>query len=255
MRRWWCVAAALMAVVACSPESDGVIATTPGPSTAVTAATTAPPGPSTTQASVASMPVTASPEQASQSPLDAARDGVIPELAEIGLATRLSSMISVEAEEGTWVVSYLSNLPREPCLLGDPERPFPAAICTHEYAEILLMGDGAIVRAYPSPAAPLSWLYVAEEAVYSGRIGDGALPNSTLVRIDRATLEATVWVIEHTEYSTPYPPGWQIATEAQARQYAGLVSVVGEGLVADAIPGGSVHIDLAGIKAFFGDDS
>jgi hypothetical protein len=45
------------------------------------------------------------------------------------------------------------------------------------------------------PGAPPSWIHVADHAIYSGHIGDGGLPDSTLVRIDRDTLEATVVVI------------------------------------------------------------
>ena len=86
--------------------------------------------------------------------------------------------------------------------------------------------------------APLSKLrYVNEKfrvieltsnAVNVGRIGDGALPNSTLVPIDRDTLEATVVLIPAPFDGGQRPPNRYIATIEDSTLFATLVGFAPE---------------------------
>jgi len=111
-------------------------------------------------------------------------------------------------------------------MLGDPDGADPdEAICAIEYGEILLIdADGRIVRAYPMPGAIPSWIYVDYDFVFAGRIGDGALPDSTLVRIDRTTMMATVVLIPAAVHpSHEWPSGWITSASDQAAAYEGLV--------------------------------
>ena len=132
----------------------------------------------------------------SQSATDAARDGVVLSVAELSIADRVGTLVWADSAEGLWVLSrrFRSG---EVVLSGacEPENPD----CVYgrdyafvpEYAEVLLMDPtGAeILRAYPMPGLVPSWLAVGADAVYTGRIGDGGLPDSSVVRIDRETLE------------------------------------------------------------------
>jgi len=61
-----------------------------------------------------------------------------------------------------------------------------------------------------------------------GRIGDGALPDSTLVPIDRDTLEATVVLIPAPFDGGQWPPNWYIATIEDSTLFATLVGFAQE---------------------------
>ncbi len=141
-------------------------------------------------------------EGPSQTPAAARRDGVVPALAELPFALRVRPLVEVPAEEGTWILAAPTEAVElaasaEGCRFGDTDAAdSEEVICVSEYGEALLVdGAGAIVKAYPMPAAPPDWIALGPGAVYAGRIGDGGLPDSTLVRIDRGTLEAVVLVI------------------------------------------------------------
>lgn len=104
------------------------------------------------------------------------------------LSLRSEPLWKFESEEGTWVLSRpsdgLLNLSRAwGC--GVPDTDW----CTYEYGEILLVSEGGLEFAVPTPGLPSTWLAVRDDYVYAGRIGDGALPDSSLIRIDRATHE------------------------------------------------------------------
>ena len=142
----------------------------------------------------------------SQTPEDAARDGVVPALARLPVALRVAQATEdfgatrLEAPEGTWMISSPSpaipNLVRS-CLLGNSNGTVGLdVICIFEYGEILLLepGTGRILRAYPFASIGPQALVITDDAVYCIRQGDGALPDSMLCRIDRSTLEATVRV-------------------------------------------------------------
>lgn len=137
----------------------------------------------------------------SQSPADAARDGVVPELAELPVDVRVHIEKQVVTPEGLWVLStpeigaqqYLlgSCVPTDPgCLYG---RDF---INANEYGEVLLMDTTGeqILRAYPAPGFPFfnGSIIATDSAVYCASQGDGGLPDSMLCRIDRATGD---WIV------------------------------------------------------------
>lgn len=137
----------------------------------------------------------------SQSPDDARRDGIVPELAALPLSDRVDVVdpsALVEGAEGTWVVSRPgegANAASDGCGLGDPTGTYGVdIICTLEYGEVVLMTSdlSTIVRAYPFPGYPPQWLFETDDALYCGRQGDGALPNSMVCRIDRVTGDVTV---------------------------------------------------------------
>lgn len=159
----------------------------------------------------------------SQSPQDAARDGVIAELAALSLDVRTQVIVSVPAAEGVWAISHPGVAAEDyadGCRLGSDGGQYPTDfICTAEYGEVLLLatGTGEIVRAYPFPGVPPEILIVTEDAVFCGRQGAGPLPDSMVCRIDRSSLDATVHVFPGTIDSIVaqpcyYPPGnWTIS--------------------------------------------
>lgn len=148
---------------------------------------------------------TAPASTASQSPADAARDGVIKQLAAIPFADRVHILKSVSTPEGVWALS------RPPasiksytvgCRLGPEAGKYPKqTICTSDYGELLLLDPSAtrIIRAYPLPAVPPTYLVVTKSTVFCGRDGDRklsetALPDSMVCSVDRKTLQARVHV-------------------------------------------------------------
>lgn len=172
--------------------------TSPPPVTTTTSRTTTSAAESTTTSVV-----TVSPSQSAE---DAARDGIIPELA--ALPTDLRSTVlpedfgttRIEADEGVWLISQPSpDIPglESGCLIGDTSGLYGREfVCTFEYAELLLLDSDtrAILRAYPFHSVPPRSMIITDDAVYCIRQGDGALPDSMLCRIDRAALEPTVRV-------------------------------------------------------------
>jgi hypothetical protein len=146
-------------------------------------------------------PVPVSKTTSSQSPQDAARDGVVPALAARPLSERLHAAAAVDTAEGRWVFSTPNQIPAEAapdCALGNPLgtrwRDF---LCIDEYGEILLMNadDTRIIRAFPLPYAhTTTHLVVTDKAVYCASQGDGGLPDSLLCRIDRTTFKMLVRV-------------------------------------------------------------
>jgi hypothetical protein len=194
----------------------------------------------------------------SQTPEEAARDGVIPALAALPLNVRVDPLTSFTAVEGTWVVSEIaaSYQPTDGCSLGPPDgKELIDRICMYEYSEVLLLDDdGSIERAYPMPASPLSWAHLTPRFLYAGRIGDGALPDSTIIRIDRETLAATVVVLPSLSpdpTGIEWPPGWMVATADQMAAYPNLVGFSPDmnGTPVDSWIG-SVVLDLDEIDRF-----
>lgn len=104
------------------------------------------------------------------------------------LSLRSDARSQVETDEGTWILAR----PTDGLLrlsdawgCGVPGTDW----CTHEYGEILLVSEDGLEFVLPTPGVPSTWLAVTDTHVYAGRIGDGALPDSSLIRIDRATRE------------------------------------------------------------------
>jgi len=159
----------------------------------------------------------------SQSPADAERDGVVPALAALPISLRVDPQFAIPTDEGLWVLSQ----PKaetvawpQGCGLGDPTGLYGRdIICVLEYGEVLLMDPTGerILRAYPLPGLPPYLLVVTHDAIFCGRWGDGALPDSMLCRIDRTTLDWMVrvfpWYMESgfSELSETYiPSNWTI---------------------------------------------
>jgi hypothetical protein len=195
----------------------------------------------------------------SQSVEAARRDGVVPEVALMPSSDRVEPHEHIDAAEGSWVLSRLTGAARDAavrdgCIVGDPEGTYGTDfVCADEYGEILLLdAQGEIVRAYPMPSATPSWIYLTDDAVLVGRIGDGGMPASTLVRIDRQTLAAQIVVFPQPDSEIPWPRGWRVATATQAQAYSGLVAigpdVDGSLAVSET---GRVAIDAAAIEDLF----
>ncbi len=162
-----------------------------------------PTGSTTPPATPPTPTVSATPTPAnsvSQSPADAARDGVSPVLAKLSVTRRVLLIdepysgipTKITAPEGTWLISRpdVGTLgdPESLCPTRDSDKPNPADVC-FDYAEILLMSTDLrrIIRAFPIPGLPPQWLALTPDALYCGRQGDGALPDSMVCRIDRTT--------------------------------------------------------------------
>jgi hypothetical protein len=135
----------------------------------------------------------------SQSPADAARDHIVPEVAALPLRQRLFRLgPSVVTAEGTWQAAQTmlppSGDPQNPCV-GDRAGRYGVDFVCPGYEEILLLdGAGKIVRAFPIEGTPAHVLVAADDAIYCAKGGDGGLPDRMLCRIDRRTGEMTVRV-------------------------------------------------------------
>ena len=138
------------------------------------------------------------------------------------------------------------------CGFGDLAGIYPTEVtCSAEYGEVLLVVDGSIVKAYPMPGAVPSWLHIADKYVCSGRVGDGGLPDSTLVRIDRETLEATVVVIPAPfDGGTEWLPDWHVAPAGYFDRYYEAVHI-NSGKSGTPVTSwiGEFDVDLDGIDA------
>lgn len=251
-------------VVAASRGDDqgSVDAGPAGPGPAETTTTTQPPTPTvmaTTQPAADGSP--------SQSPEDAARDGILPEMAALPIGVRDLVVASIPVPEGEWIIAEpteeLFDLgDPNTCLFGDLSgTPGVDSVCTSEYAEVLLLDpERRIERAYPMTSVNPSWIHVTEDALYGGRIGDGGQPHTTLFRIDRATLELRGLVFPAPD-SSPGIPGqdgflastaasWQVVTDEA--DLTGLITYGADAAgteVTSVI--GPVGIDLAGVEALF----
>jgi hypothetical protein len=168
----------------------------------------------------------------SQSRAEAERDGVVPELAALPLDVRAEELLAgVPGGEGEqWVLARpgaeAAGLAGDDCTLGDDAGVANVdRICVAEYGEVLRLGeDGTVARAYPMPGLVPTWLHVADRYVYAGREGDGGLPASSLVRIDRASGEATILVLtERSEEGDPEHPSYRQADAARTEQGLALV--------------------------------
>lgn len=171
----------------------------------------------------------------SQTPSDAERDGVIPELAAIPVAMRVDVQLAIPAEEGLWVVSrpHPDIIDLAPgCRLGNPKGVHGIDnICVAEYGEVLLMdAEGQrILRAYPLPGLPPQLLEITDDAVFCARQGDGALPASMVCRIDRSTLEWTAHVYPWIDDSgfgenREVPANWVVEDPVDAAYFEHLKS-------------------------------
>lgn len=154
------------------------------------------------------MPTGGEPSQSAQ---DAARDGVHPGIASLPDSERSERLSSMRASGAYWV---LSRTPVGAATeVGDPDGRYGIdRIVLPEYGEILLVNEaGRIDKAYPMPGLVPSWIHVTDTYVYAGRVGDGALSSSSIVRIDRTDLSAQV-IVFPVDGLLPDPAlGWEVA--------------------------------------------
>ena len=159
------------------------------------------------QAPATSPPATTAPPATgpSQPPADAKRDGVVAALANVPFAARVGVVAEVAAPEGVWVIARPTDAIAayaDGSRLGPETGEYPKdTISVKESGEVLLLSADRtrIVRAYPLPSVPATYLRLTDGAVYGGRPGDTtldeyALPDAMVFRIDRRTLAATVRV-------------------------------------------------------------
>ncbi|MGI8518673.1 MAG: hypothetical protein ACR2ME_10125 [Acidimicrobiia bacterium] len=233
---------------ACTPSNEATTTTLPVTPTSPTSPVAAP---------VAVTPTipfsTANP---SQTPEDAARDGVVPLIATAPVELRINGQLAAGDSGWSWVASRLTEdfvtlTDASNCHLAQPLSA-PAASRGREYGELLLMEGDRIFRAFPMPGSPLSWLYLANEAAYTGHIGDGAIPHSTIMRIDRVTLDTEVWLFGDSAdlASETFPTTWHrtLATTGY-EQLVGFAPSF-DGLAVESLPDG-VRIDLDAIRGLF----
>jgi hypothetical protein len=185
----------------------------------------------------------------SQTRAEARRDHVVPVVAALSLADRLHREVAITTPEGRWLVSELPNGIRDQstkngCRLGNGTD----AICTLEYGEILLVNKDGVRRAYPFPEIPPRWIHAHGDYIYAGAIGDGGLPSSSLVRINRKTLASQVIVFPVAAEAPPkLLPGWRLATAEESAAYA--AAMTGATPVRSSI--GPTSVDTDRIDALF----
>lgn len=149
------------------------------------------------------------PDGRSQTDEAAARDGVLPEVAALAISDRVGVVDVVATGEGIWLTSRMP-CGVEPCvgdaslLLGDRDGTYGIDyVNKHEYGELLLLDHETleIVRAWPLPGMPPNGanfndqLTVTSDAIYFAHQGDGGLPKSYVMRVERQTLEAKVRIV------------------------------------------------------------
>ena len=136
-------------------------------------------------------------ERASQPASEAERDGVIAAVARLTLSQRAVPLRWTETRQGVWAITRMASDPggtsdADGCLGDRSGRYGTDYVCAREYGEIILVDpeDGSVRRSYPLPGLYPVWMHITSGAVYAGRVGDGAMPDSMIMRIDRESFEA-----------------------------------------------------------------
>ena len=147
---------------------------------------------------------TAAAAPPSQSPADATRDGIVPEIAALPLEQRAPRIPAgagagrIETPEGAWVISTPSPEHVDQFSeIGDAAGVYGKDyVDLGEYAEILLLHSetGEILKAFPFPAFPPTSLALFDDGLYCARPEYEWGPGSMLCRVNRHTLAATVRV-------------------------------------------------------------
>jgi hypothetical protein len=135
-------------------------------------------------------------ERPSQSPADAKRDGVVPDVAALPFGLRIDATSTVEIDDDRWAVSRLSRRGQDRIGCEGPRegREGIDFVCGSEYGELVQIRNRRVLRAYPLPGVPPQHIAITDDAVYCARQGDGGLPDSMVCRVDRRTHEAIVRV-------------------------------------------------------------
>lgn len=235
-------------------SAGGAVAPPTTPAAAGASPSTSPVAPATSAAQ-APAPAQGEGDRPSQPAADAARDGVVAAVAELPTSSRIGVEAELPASNGgRWVLSRLpaGTVDRFATTssgrLGDPSTG-PAA---GDYGEVLLLdADGAIVKAWPMPGAPPNWLAAGTDRIYAGHDGDGGLPDSTLARIDPATLGATVIVVpaKIDGTATGWPSAWHVAAGDDVFDYRGVIGYGSGGMTGTKAvsPLGDVVVALSSI--------
>jgi hypothetical protein len=154
--------------------------------------------PPATQAPATPSFTPSAPATPGQSAADARRDGVYPQVAALSLADRTARAEDapepVTTPEGVWQLARPDVAPFLDTDDGCAERRAGApayVLCSTSYTEVQLLSPdrSRILRAYPLPELAAQWIEITPAAVYCGRTGDGAVPESMLCRIDRGSGE------------------------------------------------------------------
>jgi len=209
-------------------------------------------------------PKTSGPSQTSA---DAERDGVVPAVAQLPLGDRASPTTWADAADGTWALTQMPEGDGAPgdadgCLGDRTGRYGVAYVCADEYGEVVLVdpASGALLRSYPLPGMVPTWMLITPDAVYAGRQGDGGLPDSAIIRIDRSSLEAEVAVLpiddgtvrDPSDLGTldPTAMGWRTATpDERVRSLVGSADLPGGTLVSSWT--GVTAVDLPAVEELF----
>lgn len=166
----------------------------------------------------------------SQTPQEAERDQVVPEIAALPSAVRINQIgtatgagrTSVQTADGVWIISKPDETALDGkldgCLLGDTAGVYGRDyVCVSTYTEILLLDEQTdqILRAYPFPDVPPRSLTVGAHALYCVGQGDGGVTDSVLCRIDHDSLDIVVRVFAELGQQvlpkdTWTPDGWTV---------------------------------------------
>jgi hypothetical protein len=198
----------------------------------------------------------------SQSDSDAARDGVLHVIAQAPISVRVDNRAEIETPEGRWVLSRatqdLEQL-KAPGVCFDSQGTAPWKVtegCLLGYGEILLLDhEGQIERAYPMPGIPPTWIVAADRYIYAGRQGDGGIPNSSVVRIDRVDLTAEVATFRFDDASAPDQPSiatwYEFGSPQHGRIEAILDPPAGTGTPVTSWTNPNLRIDPGAVDALF----
>jgi len=153
----------------------------------------------------------------SQSPADAARDGIVPEIAALPLEQRVNEdrpfydVGRIETAEGAWVISTPSPEDVDQFSeIGDAAGAYGRDyVDLGEYAEILLLDSetGEILNAFPFPTFTPHSVGLFGDGVYCIGYSEG-YADSMLCRINRQTLEAAVRVFPEGPEIDPADYAW-----------------------------------------------
>lgn len=173
----------------------------------------------------------------SQSAAEADRDHVDPALAGRTLTDRGTPVRWFDAREGTWAI-----------LTSAPE------VAPGSGELVLVDSTGRVVRAWPLPGSPPAWIHVTPDAVYAGRVGDGGIPDSVVLRVDRSNLEGQARFLSAPPDGGTMPdlPGWaEAATDAPWPVTTDPDAVPDPSLTLVDSTIGLTAIDLAAVEALF----
>lgn len=167
----------------------------------------------------------------SQSPESAARDGVIPFLAELPLSERSDIVGLVEVQGQQWVATKFpaeirNRLMEESFSSGRPFDP--------SSSELLLVEAGQVMKALLFPHMPLTGILGDDTHVIVYRSGDGGYPDSGFVRLNIESGEIERWLVPAPPIgsagvdwnsASELWPDWQLPTEETALRFGDALAI------------------------------